>query len=170
MKDADMTLKTRLARHLVSMVAATAITVGLTACGHKEEPELPPEQIFAQAVAQKGVQKLPDGLAYKVLASGPKDGAQPRQGDMMMLIYEGRLPDGSIFDSSDQHGGGAYMQMPLDGLVKGWMEALPMMHVGDTWMLYVPANLGYGHREMGIIPKDSPLIFKIQLLGVAPGR
>jgi FKBP-type peptidyl-prolyl cis-trans isomerase len=50
------------------------------------------------------------------------------------------------------------------------MEALPMMHVGDTWRLYVPANLGYGHREMGIIPKDSPLIFKIQLLGVAPGR
>ena len=58
------------------------------------------------------------------------------------------------------------MQMPLDGLIQGWMEALPMMHVGDTWMLYVPAKLGYGHKAMGIIPPDSPLIFRIQLLGV----
>jgi len=58
------------------------------------------------------------------------------------------------------------MQMPLDGLVKGWMEALPMMHVGDTWMLYVPPELGYGKRSMGIIPPNSPLVFKIQLLGL----
>ncbi|MDG6095321.1 FKBP-type peptidyl-prolyl cis-trans isomerase [Acetobacter sp. AN02] len=160
-----MTRSTRMLR-LLPAAACAAATLTLSACAGK--PELTPEQQFQEAVAQPGVQKLPDGLAYKVLASGPKDGPQPRKGDMMMLIYEGRLPDGSIFDSSDQHGNGAYMQMPLDGLVQGWMEGLPLMHVGDTWMLYVPAKLGYGHRELGVIPKDSPLIFKVQLLGVSP--
>lgn len=152
------------ARRLLSGVALAA----LVACssGPKPEPELTPAQFMAKVRAEPGVVTLPDGLAYKVLKSGPKDGDSPHKGQMMMLIYEGRLPDGAIFDSSDQHGNGAYMQMPLDGLVNGWMEALPMMHVGDTWMLYVPPQLGYGKRSMGIIPPDSPLVFKIQLLGV----
>lgn len=153
-------------RRLAAFALTGFLGLSLTACGHDEEPELTPEQIMQKQIAKPGVKVLPDGLAYKPLTSGPKDGASPRKGDMMMIIYEGRLPDGSIFDSSDQHGHGAYMQMPLDGLVQGWMEALPMMHVGDTWMLYVPAKLGYGPREMGIIPSNSPLIFRIQLLGV----
>ena len=150
---------------LPALLLGGLLCLPVVGCSH-EEPELTPEQIMQKEISQPGVKVLPDGLAYKVLASGPKDGPSPSKGDSMMLIYEGRLPDGSIFDSSDQHGQGAYMRMPLDGLVQGWMEALPMMHVGDTWMLYVPAKLGYGSREMGIIPSNSPLIFKIQLLGV----
>ncbi|GBQ70132.1 peptidyl-prolyl cis-trans isomerase [Ameyamaea chiangmaiensis NBRC 103196] len=150
---------------LLSLALLTSLS--LSACGgHPDEPELTPAQQFAKERSEPGVKVLPDGLAYKVLKSGPTDGAQPHPGGTMLVIYEGRLPDGSIFDSSDQHGNGAYMQMPLDGLVKGWMEALPMMHVGDIWMLYVPPELGYGHKAMGIIPKDSPLVFRIQLLGV----
>ncbi|GAN53305.1 peptidyl-prolyl cis-trans isomerase [Tanticharoenia sakaeratensis NBRC 103193] len=153
----------------VARMAALALVaaVPLAGCGgQQEQPELTPEQFMAQVYTQPGVKKLPDGLAYKVIQSGPKDGDQPHKGQMMMLIYEGRLPDGGIFDSSEQHGNGAYMQMPLDGLVPGWMEALPMMHVGDIWMLYVPPNLGYGKRSMGIIPPNSPLVFRVQLLGV----
>ena len=152
---------------LTRICAASSLIFALGACGKPSEaPELTPAQFMARIRAEPGVRSLPDGLAYKVLKSGPKDGDMPSKGRMMMLIYEGRLPDGGIFDSSDQHGKGAYMQMPLDGLVKGWMEALPMMHVGDVWMLYVPPHLGYGKRSMGIIPPNSPLIFKIQLLGV----
>ncbi|MFT8775316.1 MAG: FKBP-type peptidyl-prolyl cis-trans isomerase [Gluconacetobacter liquefaciens] len=159
----------RLSR-VTSLLLASAAALSLAACGARPEeskPDMTPEQFMAKMRAQPGVKSLPDGLAYKVLESGPKDGQSPSVGDGMMVIYEGRLPEGGIFDSSDQHGKGAYMQMPLDGVIKGWMEALPMMHVGDTWMLYVPPELGYGHRSMGIIPADSPLIFKIQLLGVS---
>ncbi|BBC78849.1 peptidylprolyl isomerase [Acetobacter orientalis] len=153
---------------LTHFVLAASMAASLAACGaHKDEDvELTPQQQMAKLRAEPGVVTLKDGLAYKVIASGPKDGPQPRVGDMMMVIYEGRLPDGSIFDSSEQHGDGAYMQMPLQGLVQGWMEAMPMMHVGDTWMLYVPPELGYGHKAMGVIPADSPLIFRIQILGV----
>ena len=156
-------------RRFLPCLLVASMAVSVAACGsHKDttEDELTPVQQMAKLRAEPGVKTLPDGLAYKVLESGPKDGEQPQKGDMLMIIYEGRLPDGSIFDSSDQHGGSAYMQMPLDGLIKGWMEALPTMRVGDTWMLYVPAELGYGHKAMGVIPADSPLIFRIQLLGV----
>ncbi|AQU86579.1 peptidylprolyl isomerase [Komagataeibacter nataicola] len=157
---------------VIPLLAAAVVAVPLAACGggnKDDQPELTPAQFMDNVRKQPGVQTLPDGLAYKVLQSGPKDGAQPTINDSVMVIYEGRLPDGGIFDSSDQHGHGAYMQMPLEMVIKGWQEALPKMHVGDTWMLYVPPELGYGHKSMGIIQPDSPLIFKIQLLGVSPG-
>lgn len=152
----------------MSRLFAGGALLALAACGSSapKEPELTPKQFMEKVRAEPGVKTLPDGLAYKVLKSGPKDGPSPHKGQQMMLIYEGRLPDGAIFDSSDEHGRGAYMQMPLDGLVKGWMEGLPMMHVGDKWMLYVPPELGYGKRSMGVIPPNSPLVFKIELLGV----
>ncbi|QHI96403.1 FKBP-type peptidyl-prolyl cis-trans isomerase [Aristophania vespae] len=124
---------------------------------------------MAKVRKEPGVKTLPDGLAYKVIKSGPKDGPSPHEGSMMMLIYEGRLPDGSIFDSSEMHTGAAYMEMPLDGVIKGWMEGLPMMHVGDTWEFYIPAELAYGKRSLGVIPPNSPLVFKIQLLGLDDG-
>ncbi|QDH14727.1 FKBP-type peptidyl-prolyl cis-trans isomerase [Oecophyllibacter saccharovorans] len=152
-------------RSTLSLLALTTF-MGLGACGSSEKPELTPDQFMAQVDKMPGVKVLPDGLAYKVLKSGPKDGPSPKQGSTMMVIYEGRLPDGAIFDSSEMHTGAAYMEMPLDGVIKGWMEGLPKMHVGDTWELFVPPQLGYGKRSLGIIPPNSPLIFKIQLLGV----
>lgn len=157
----------RYSRFFSSLLTIT-VAFSLVACStqKKSEDNLSPAQIMAKLRAKPGVKTLPSGLSYKVLSSGPKDGEQPHKGDIIMVVYEGRLPDGSIFDSSTQHGDNDYIQMPLDGLIKGWMEALPMMHVGDTWMLYVPAKLGYGHKTMGIIPPDSPLIFRIKLLGI----
>lgn len=160
-----MRLLKRSTRTLVPALALTGL-IGLGACGSTPKPALTSDQFMAQVYKQKGVTKLPDGLAYKVIKSGPKDGPSPHQGSMMMLIYEGRLPDGGIFDSSDLHTGAAYMEMPLDGVIQGWMEGLPLMHVGDEWEFYIPAKLAYGKRSMGIIPSNSPLIFKIHLLGL----
>jgi peptidylprolyl isomerase/FKBP-type peptidyl-prolyl cis-trans isomerase FklB len=56
--------------------------------------------------------------------------------------------------------------MPLENLVPAWMEALPMMHVGDEWTLYVPPELGYGAEGAGPIPPNSVLVFRIKLLGM----
>nr|WP_236646618.1 FKBP-type peptidyl-prolyl cis-trans isomerase [Aristophania vespae] len=148
---------------------ALSSLLGLGACADAPKPELTSDQFMAKVRKEPGVKTLPDGLAYKVIKSGPKDGPSPHEGSMMMLIYEGRLPDGSIFDSSEMHTGAAYMEMPLDGVIKGWMEGLPMMHVGDTWEFYIPAELAYGKRSLGVIPPNSPLVFKIQLLGLDDG-
>lgn len=123
---------------------------------------------FLAANAKKpGVVVLPSGLQYRVTRSGPAAGAHPAQGDEIKVHYEGRLVDGSVFDSTLASGQPAVM--PLDHLVPGWMEALPLMRPGDEWELYLPASLGYGDRGAGgEIPPGAVLIFKLQLLGVLP--
>lgn len=128
------------------------------------------DQVMKKLTNAPGVVKLPDGLSYKIIESGSSDEESPQKGDIVMVVYEGRLPDGSIFDESDRHGNGAYMQMPLQDLIEGWMRILPRMRPGDKWEIYVPPQLGYGHKTMGIIPADSPLIFRIELLGVEHAR
>ncbi len=116
--------------------------------------------------AEPGVKTLPSGLEYKILQSGDPAGKPPAVGDLLVLQYDGKLPDGATFDSTDQQGGMA--RMTFDGLIPGWMEGLKLMRPGDIWMLYVPSRLGYGPKGQGPIPPDSPLVFKIELIAVHP--
>lgn len=111
-----------------------------------------------------GVITLPSGLQYKVVTSGGKDAPSPKLGDIVKVHYEGKLLDGTVFDSSFARGKAAIM--PADGLIPGWLEALPRMKVGDEWVLYIPADLAYGSRDMGEIPPDSTLVFRLQLVGM----
>jgi FKBP-type peptidyl-prolyl cis-trans isomerase FklB len=110
-----------------------------------------------------GVKTLADGLQYKVVSSGPA-GPSPKLGDIIKVHYEGTLTTGAVFDSSFARN--KPLLMPLENLVPAWMEALPMMHVGDEWMLYVPPQLGYGAEGSGPIPPNSVLVFRIKLLGL----
>ena len=111
-----------------------------------------------------GVVVLPSGLQYKVVTSGAKTGPSPKTGDIIKVHYEGKLLDGTVFDSSFERKQSAIM--PLDGLVEAWLQALPMMKVGDEWVLYVPPALGYGDRDVGPIPAGSVMTFRLQLLGM----
>jgi len=111
-----------------------------------------------------GVITLPSGLQYKITKSGPKTGPSPKVGDIIKVHYEGKLLDGTVFDSSFERGQAAIM--PAEGLVPGWMEALPLMHVGDEWTLYLPPALGYGDRAAGPIPPGSVMVFRLQLIGM----
>jgi FKBP-type peptidyl-prolyl cis-trans isomerase FklB len=81
--------------------------------------------------------------------------------------YEGKLVSGEIFDSSYDKGAPAVMN--LAGLIPAWTEALQKMKPGDTWMLYVPPELGYGENGAGgVIPPNAVLIFKIELIDSLP--
>jgi peptidylprolyl isomerase/FKBP-type peptidyl-prolyl cis-trans isomerase FklB len=105
----------------------------------------PQGQAFLETTAKKpGVHALPDGLLYEVVQSGPATGSHPQKGDEIKVNYEGKLVDGTVFDSSYERGQPA--AMPLERLVPGWEEALPLMRPGDVWMLYLPPKLGYGAR------------------------
>ncbi|MEW6392842.1 MAG: FKBP-type peptidyl-prolyl cis-trans isomerase [Pseudomonadota bacterium] len=162
----------------LALVAALAAPLAAGAA-HAQTPQpSPPPQLnagpSANAQAAKafleqnakapGVVSLPSGLQYKVVTSGPKDGPSPKLGDIIKVNYEGKLLNGQVFDSSFARGKAAIM--PADGLIEGWLEALPKMHVGDEWTLYIPPELGYGSRDMGEIPPDSVLIFRLKLEGM----
>ncbi|CAN5141497.1 FKBP-type peptidyl-prolyl cis-trans isomerase [soil metagenome] len=109
-----------------------------------------------------GVVTTASGLQYKVTTSGPKTGKAPKLGDIVKVHYEGKLLDGTVFDSSFERGKAAIM--PSDGLIPGWMEALPLMHVGDEWTLWIPASLAYGEQAAGPIPANSVLVFRLRLI------
>jgi FKBP-type peptidyl-prolyl cis-trans isomerase FklB len=150
-------------------LAALAIAAALSASGAPALAQtvaapIPGEAFLAKNAHEAGVQTLPSGLQYKVVASGPAGGPSPKRGDMVKVHYEGKLISGEVFDSSFARNKPALM--PLDGLVSAWMEALPRMHVGDEWILYAPPALGYGPEGAGPIPPNSVLIFRVKLLGL----
>jgi FKBP-type peptidyl-prolyl cis-trans isomerase len=122
-----------------------------------------PAAFLAQNAKAPGVKTLASGLQYKITQSGTP-GPSPKAGDLVKVHYEGALTSGQVFDSTFERGRPAIM--PLADLIPAWMEALPMMHVGDEWTLYVPPSLGYGAEGAGPIPANSVLVFRIKLLGM----
>lgn len=109
-----------------------------------------------------GVKVTPSGLQYKVLTAGTGD--VPKTTDKVKVNYEGKLINGTMFDSSYQRGKPA--EFPLNGVIKGWTEALSLMPVGSKWELYIPYNLAYGERGNSNIPGYSTLIFTVELLEI----
>lgn len=110
-----------------------------------------------------GVVTLPSGLQYEVIASG--NGRKPKAADQVRCHYEGRLVDGTLFDSSIERGEPAVFG--VNQVIAGWTEALQLMSEGDKWKLYIPYNLGYGEQGAGgVIPPYSTLVFEVELLSV----
>lgn len=120
---------------------------------------------FLKENAQKeGVVTLPSGLQYKVLKQG--NGAVAKANDKVKVKYEGRLIDGTVFDSTDKHGGDPITFSP-NQVIKGWTEALCLMPVGSKWQLYIPQELAYGPRGVGSdIPPYSTLIFDVEVIDI----
>ena len=120
------------------------------------------EKFLEENKKKEGVQTTESGLQYKVLTEGT--GPKPTAEQTVKVDYEGRLIDGTVFDSSIERG--EPLEFPLNGVIKGWTEALSMMPVGSEWEIYVPQELAYGSREMGKIQPFSALIFKVKLLDI----
>jgi FKBP-type peptidyl-prolyl cis-trans isomerase len=112
---------------------------------------------------KKGVTVTASGLQYEVVKQG--NGATPKATDTVKVHYKGTLLDGTEFDSSYKRGQPA--SFPVNGVIKGWTEALQLMKVGDTFKLVIPADLAYGERGAGgMIGPNATLVFEVELLGV----
>ena len=110
-----------------------------------------------------GVISLPTGLQYKVLKEG--DGTKPGALDKVKVHYEGKLVDGTEFDSSYKRG--EPITFPVSRVIPGWTQGLKLMKVGSKWQLFIPPHLGYGKRGAGnSIPANAVLIFQVELLGI----
>lgn len=135
----------------------------------------PPKEVDAEAWAtyvpwdssNEAVKKTGSGLEFVILDSGDQDGASPVNGEVVVVHYEGRLAEsGETFDSSFERGEPALF--PSDRLIDGWVEGLALMKPGDRWLMYIPAELGYGAAGTpgGPIPPNADLIFEVEMLDV----
>lgn len=133
----------------------------LAADGNKKEGA----EFLEANKTKEGVVILPSGLQYKILTEGA--GPKPTATDSVSCNYRGTLINGTEFDSSYKRGQPATFQ--VNGVIKGWTEALQLMPVGSKWQLFVPSDLGYGDRgadpRSGIGP-GATLIFEVELLSI----
>jgi FKBP-type peptidyl-prolyl cis-trans isomerase len=154
-------------RNVRTILFAGAAAFVLTACHPAATPAPDAGKTFlAQNAHADGVHVTASGLQYRILRSGPAGGLRPKPADEVKVNYEGKLLDGQVFDSSYQRG--LPVAMTVRQLVPGWVEALQLMRPGDEWLLYLPPALGYGDKGAGPIPPNSVLVFKLELLDVAP--
>lgn len=121
------------------------------------------EKFLADNKAKEGVVALASGVQYKVVKKG--EGKKPTAENTVVAHYRGTLINGKEFDSSYTRGEPA--TFPLNGVIKGWQEVLPMMSVGSKWQVFIPSDLAYGERGAGAdIGPHETLIFDIELLEI----
>lgn len=121
------------------------------------------EDFLAENKKKPDVHTTASGLQYKIIKEGK--GSHPTDDSTVIAHYEGRLIDGTIFDSSYKRG--TPLKFELSNVIPGWQEALKMMRPGDVWEVYIPTKLAYGEKGAGkIIGPNETLIFKIELITV----
>lgn len=121
------------------------------------------EAWLANKAMEEGVVALPSGLLYQVLNEG--SGKKPTAQDTVECHYEGRLIDGTVFDSSYKRGESA--TFPLNGVIAGWTEGVQLMSEGAKYRFFIPYQLAYGERGAGAaIPPFAALVFDVELIKV----
>lgn len=113
---------------------------------------------------KSGVTVLPSGVQYEVIKEG--NGPQPKETDQVTVNYVGTTIDGVEFDSSVKRGQPA--TFPVNGVIKGWQDAIVNMKVGSKWKVVIPTELAYGENPMpgGKIKPNMALVFEIELLSI----
>ncbi|WP_372753002.1 FKBP-type peptidyl-prolyl cis-trans isomerase [Labilibaculum sp.] len=121
------------------------------------------KEFLDENAKKEGVVKLESGLQYEIITEGKGD--IPKGSDSVKCHYHGTLLDGTVFDSSVNRGEPAVF--PVNGVIRGWVEALQLMPIGSKWKLYVPSDLAYGAQGAGnLIGPHTTLIFEVELLEI----
>ena len=129
----------------------------------KEDYRLQNEQYMQDIATQDGVRSLRGGVFYKVLEEGQGGGSVgPRS--IVTCHYKGSLISGKVFDNSFSRS--CPEAFRVNELINGFQIALVNMHIGDHWIVYIPAGMGYGTKTSGPIPGNSTLIFEIKLIAI----
>lgn len=130
--------------------------------GQVEENKTKGAAFLAENAKKEGVKQTASGLQYKVLTAGT--GKSPKATDVVEVNYEGKLLDGTVFDSSYERG--EPVEFPLNQVITGWTEGVQLMKEGATYEFYIPGDLAYGEAGNQGIEPNSTLIFKVELLKV----
>lgn len=106
----------------------------------------------------------PSGLKYMFLKLG--NGEKPQKDNKVFVHYTGKLEDGKVFDDSYSRGEPIAFQLGKGQVIKGWDEGIALMKVGDKVSLVIPPSLGYGDKNLGVIPPNSTLYFDVELMKI----
>ena len=164
-----------------SIALLSLFVITLSGCGDSEEKKRFHQELLEKAlnddvrkagdkylsenIKREGVVVTTSGLQYEVIRSG--QGEKPRINDAVRVDYRGWLIDGTEFESSAEQT--EKPTFPVNGVIKGWREALSMMRPGARWKIYLSPELAYGARSPTVmIPANSTLIFEIELIQVLP--
>lgn len=153
MQEVVMSYQERKQKEMMEKMQKAAVT-------NKEEGE----KYLAENAKKEGVKTTDSGLQYKVIKEGT--GKSPSASDMVKINYEGKLIDGTIFDSSYDRG--EPVIFPVQGMIPGFSEGLELMKEGGEYELYIPADLAYGETGNPGIDPNSTLIFKVEMIEVNP--
>lgn len=120
-------------------------------------------EFLAKNKLNKKITTTASGLQYEVLTPG--DGkAKPTASSTANVTYTGKLMDGTVFDSTDNHGGKP-IELGISGVIKGWTEGIQLMSKGAKYRFYIPSDLAYGDNGAGgVIPPGATLIFDVELV------
>lgn len=127
-----------------------------------EENKTKGAAFLAENAKKEGVKETASGLQYKVLTAGT--GKSPKATDVVEVNYEGKLIDGTVFDSSYERG--EPIEFPLNQVIAGWTEGLQLMKEGGKYEFYIPSDIAYGEAGNSGIEPNSTLIFTVELLKV----
>jgi peptidylprolyl isomerase len=133
--------------------------------GKKELYRKENDLFLMQLAKEPGIEKLPNGVLYRVKISGDVAGKSPNLQSVVTCNYKGSLISGTVFDNSWERG--CPEAFRVKDLIAGFSEALLHMHIGDRWEIFIPYSEGYGTRSVDIIPGYSTLIFDVELVGIA---
>ena len=117
---------------------------------------------------ESGIFSLESGVQYKLLKKGDENGKKAEKDSTIKVIYKGKaLGASDDFDSSN----GEAVELNMESVIEGWREVVPLMHVGDSFEVFIPSKLGYGeegvnYRGQEIIPPNALLIFEMELVDV----
>ncbi len=129
----------------------------------KQEYKKQNEAFLKEVAVRPGIKTLPKGILCEEIKTG--DGATPKLSNVVCVYYKGSLINGKVFDDNTAQ---SYPDaFRLTELITGWQIAITQMRVGDKWRIYIPSELGYGSRGTDGIPKNSTLIFEIELVSIA---
>ena len=134
----------------------------------KEEQLKKGKEFFDKNAKEPGVVTLDNGLQYKIIKQGKENGLMPTDSDAVHIYYEGKLIDGTVFDTSFDSE--EPTELTLDYIIPGLAQGLKMMKEGAEYIFYIPQDLAYGeYAPSEEIPAYSPMIFDVELISVEVG-
>jgi len=120
------------------------------------------EEFLAANLSKNGIVALPSGVQYRIIEEG--DGARPGMESTVRVHYRGSKTNGLEFDSSFARG--VPEEFPVNSVLKGWQEVLPLMKTGSTWQVFVPPELAFGARGNQPVGPNEALIFDLKLIEI----